>query len=44
MVLVTHEVRFARCAADEVTLFDSGVIMEQDGPTSFFENPQHERT
>ncbi len=44
MIVVTHEVRFARRAADEVTLFDSGVIVEQADPTSFFENPQHERT
>lgn len=44
MIVVTHEVRFARRAADEVTLFDSGVIVEQADPESFFENPQHERT
>ena len=44
MIVVTHEVRFARRAADEVTLFDSGVIVEQAAPDEFFENPQHERT
>jgi len=44
MIVVTHEVRFARRAADEVTLFDGGVIVEQAEPTKFFENPQHERT
>jgi polar amino acid transport system ATP-binding protein len=44
MVVVTHEVRFARRAADLVTLFDDGVIVEQAEPEAFFENPQHERT
>ncbi|MET1018535.1 MAG: amino acid ABC transporter ATP-binding protein [Microterricola sp.] len=44
MIVVTHEVRFARRAANEVTLFDGGVIVEQAPPEEFFENPQHERT
>ncbi|MDN4613838.1 amino acid ABC transporter ATP-binding protein [Leifsonia sp. F6_8S_P_1B] len=44
MIVVTHEVRFARRVADEVTLFDSGVIVEQAAPDEFFDNPQHERT
>ena len=44
MIVVTHEVRFARRAADEVTLFDGGVIVEQAPPDEFFDNPQHERT
>jgi polar amino acid transport system ATP-binding protein len=44
MIVVTHEVRFARRAADEVSLFDSGVLVEQAPPEEFFENPQHERT
>jgi polar amino acid transport system ATP-binding protein len=44
MIVVTHEVRFARRVADEVTLFDSGVIVEQAPPEEFFDNPQHERT
>lgn len=44
MVVVTHEVRFAQRAADLVTLFDDGVIVEQAKPEEFFENPQHERT
>lgn len=44
MVVVTHEVRFARQVADEVTLFDSGVIVERATPEEFFENPQHDRT
>jgi ABC-type polar amino acid transport system ATPase subunit len=44
MIVVTHEVRFARRVADEVTLFDSGVIVEQASPDEFFDNPQHART
>lgn len=44
MIVVTHEVRFARRVADEVTLFDSGVIVEQATPDQFFDNPQHQRT
>ena len=44
MIVVTHEVRFARRVADEVTLFDSGVIVEQAPPEQFFDDPQHERT
>ncbi|GAB2827881.1 amino acid ABC transporter ATP-binding protein [Alpinimonas psychrophila] len=44
MIVVTHETRFARRVANEVTLFDSGVIVEQAEPNEFFENPQHERT
>jgi ABC-type polar amino acid transport system ATPase subunit len=44
MIVVTHEVRFARRVADEVTLFDSGIIVEQAAPDQFFEHPQHERT
>ncbi len=44
MIVVTHEVRFARRVASEVTLFDEGVIVEAAAPEEFFENPQHERT
>ena len=44
MIVVTHEVRFARRVADEVSLFDSGVIVEQATPDEFFDNPQHQRT
>ncbi|POH61319.1 amino acid ABC transporter ATP-binding protein [Arthrobacter glacialis] len=44
MIVVTHEVRFARRVANQVTLFDGGVIVEQAEPEQFFENPQHERT
>lgn len=44
MVVVTHEVRFARKAAGQVSLFDDGVIVEQADPETFFTNPTHERT
>ncbi|TKV58803.1 amino acid ABC transporter ATP-binding protein [Nakamurella flava] len=44
MVVVTHEVRFARRVADEVALFDGGQIVEQAGPDDFFDRPRHERT
>lgn len=44
MLVVTHETRFARRVADEVVLFDDGVIVEQQEPEGFFENPQHVRT
>ncbi|MDQ4503877.1 amino acid ABC transporter ATP-binding protein [Sinomonas sp. ASV322] len=44
MIVVTHEVRFARRVADEVTLFDEGVIVEAAAPDEFFDNPHHERT
>ncbi len=44
MVVVTHEARFARRVADEVMLFDHGVIVEQAPPDAFFDDPQHERT
>lgn len=44
MVVVTHEMRFARRAATEVALFDHGIIIEQAPPARFFDDPQHERT
>lgn len=44
MIVVTHEVRFARRVADQVTLFDGGVIVETATPDEFFDNPQHQRT
>jgi polar amino acid transport system ATP-binding protein len=44
MVVVTHETRFARRVADEVMLFDGGVIVEQAPPDQFFDSPSHERT
>jgi L-cystine transport system ATP-binding protein len=44
MVVVTHEVSFARAAADEVLFMDGGVIVERAAPAEMFTNPQHERT
>ncbi|MFZ0040354.1 MAG: amino acid ABC transporter ATP-binding protein [Solirubrobacteraceae bacterium] len=44
MVVVTHEIGFAREAADTVVFMDEGVIVEAGKPTDVFNNPQHERT
>jgi polar amino acid transport system ATP-binding protein len=44
MVVVTHEVRFARRVAHDVAMFDEGTIVEQAPPDQFFDAPQHERT
>jgi general L-amino acid transport system ATP-binding protein len=44
MVVVTHEVGFAREVADRVIFMDSGLIVEEATPTNFFQNPTQERT
>ncbi len=44
MLVVTHEMGFARSVADRVMFMDYGEIVEQNGPEEFFANPQHERT
>ncbi|BAZ38481.1 ABC transporter-like protein [Calothrix sp. NIES-4101] len=44
MVVVTHEVGFAREVADRVILMDSGSLIESGTPDSFFNKPQEERT
>jgi general L-amino acid transport system ATP-binding protein len=44
MVVVTHEMGFAREVADRVIFMDSGRIVEVGTPEHFFENPQHDRT
>ncbi|MBD2200278.1 MULTISPECIES: amino acid ABC transporter ATP-binding protein [Calothrix] len=44
MVVVTHEVGFAREVADRVILMDSGFLIESGTPDSFFNQPQQERT
>jgi polar amino acid transport system ATP-binding protein len=44
MVVVTHEMGFAREVSHRVTFMDQGVILEEAGPEEFFRNPQHERT
>jgi len=44
MIVVTHEMRFAREAADEVIFMDQGIIVERDKPNEIFTNPKEERT
>jgi general L-amino acid transport system ATP-binding protein len=44
MVVVTHEMGFAREVADRILFFDQGRIVEQGTPEHFFENAQHPRT
>ncbi|MBR5225757.1 MAG: amino acid ABC transporter ATP-binding protein [Clostridia bacterium] len=44
MVVVTHEMGFAREVADRVIFCDGGYILEEGTPEHFFTNPQHERT
>ena len=43
MVVVTHEMGFARSVATRVLFMDEGVIAEQNEPGEFFSNPQHPR-
>jgi len=44
MLVVTHEMGFAKSVADRVMFMDDGEIVEQNSPDVFFDNPQHERT
>lgn len=44
MVVVTHEMRFAKEVADEVIFMDNGVIVERGAPTEVFDRPKEERT
>lgn len=44
MIVVTHEMGFAREVADRVIFMDAGHVVEIGTPEHFFENPQHERT
>ena len=44
MIVVSHEMGFARAAADRVVFMDGGVILEQGTPQEIFEQPRHERT
>jgi L-cystine transport system ATP-binding protein len=44
MIVVTHEMRFAREAADEVIFMDQGVVVERNRPEEIFTNPKEERT
>jgi len=44
MIVVTHEMGFAREVADRIIFFDFGQLIEQNTPEEFFHNPKHERT
>jgi general L-amino acid transport system ATP-binding protein len=44
MLVVTHEMGFAREVADRIVFFDEGRIVEVGTPEHFFTNPQHDRT
>ena len=43
MLIVSHEIGFAREVADRVIMFDEGGIVEEAAPNAFFNHPQHER-
>ena len=44
MIVVSHEMGFAKTVADRVMFMDEGEIVEQNEPNEFFNNPQHDRT
>jgi polar amino acid transport system ATP-binding protein len=44
MVVVTHEMGFAREVADRIVFMDAGTIIEEGSPAAFFANPSQERT
>jgi polar amino acid transport system ATP-binding protein len=44
MIVVTHEMNFARDVADRIVFMDDGMIVEAGNPKEFFSNPQHERS
>jgi polar amino acid transport system ATP-binding protein len=44
MLVVTHEMGFAREVADRVMLIDEGVVVESNTPAQFFDHPEHDRT
>ena len=44
MIVVTHEMGFARKVADTVAFMDAGLIVESGSPDELLDNPQHERT
>jgi polar amino acid transport system ATP-binding protein len=43
MVVVTHEMGFAKEVANRVIFIDEGIIQEENEPKEFFENPKNER-
>ena len=44
MIIVTHEMQFAKEISDKVVFIDNGIIIEEGTPTELFENPQNDRT
>ena len=44
MIVVTHEMGFAKEVADRVMLFDDGLMVEDNTPNEFFDNPKNDRT
>ena len=44
MIVVTHEMGFARVAADRVVMMDDGRIIEGGTPDQLFDAPEHDRT
>jgi ABC-type polar amino acid transport system, ATPase component len=44
MVIVTHEMTFAREVADQIYFLEGGLILEHGSPEAFFSDPKHERT
>lgn len=44
MLIVTHEMQFAKDVSQRVMMFDGGKILEEDSPDVIFSNPRHERT
>jgi general L-amino acid transport system ATP-binding protein len=44
LIVVTHEIGFAKEVGDRVLFFDEGLLVEEGTPATFFSNPEHERT
>ena len=44
MIVVTHEMGFAKSVAHRVVFMDEGMLIEENEPEEFFNNPQNERT
>jgi polar amino acid transport system ATP-binding protein/general L-amino acid transport system ATP-binding protein len=44
MVIVTHEMGFARQVADNIVFMDGGFVLEKGSPSQIFDNPKKERT
>ncbi|MNE93442.1 Arginine transport ATP-binding protein ArtM [compost metagenome] len=44
MVIVTHEMGFAREVGDRIIFMDQGIVLEQGTPQEVFNSPKHQRT